>query len=57
MAKLYYAASNAADAYVIWATDGTAAGTHNIFTGTQTFGVAKPLRLHGDRRRGDFRRP
>ena len=41
MSKLYYAAPNASGDYVIWVTDGTLAGTRNIFGGTQNFGVRK----------------
>lgn len=42
MSKLYYAAPNANGDFVIWTTDGTAAGTYNIFGGTENFGTQTP---------------
>jgi hypothetical protein len=42
MSRLYYAAPATTGDYVIWVTDGTLAGTHNIFGGTQNFGFATP---------------
>ena len=40
--KLYYAAPTAIGNYVLWVTDGTLSGTHNIFGGTQNFGTQTP---------------
>ena len=42
MSRLYFAAPAASGNYVIYVTDGTAAGTRNIFGGTQNFGALTP---------------